>query len=209
MIIVNYKAYSEASGYKARELSKKCEKASDKTGERVISAPQAQDIRVCNGEVFAQHMDSVEPGSHTGSNLGEGLKDAGVSGTILNHSENRIPEEELKNTLARCRELNIESVVCAQSPEECRELSKLEPDYIAFEPPELIGGDVSVSTHEPKVIKDAVEKSERPVLAGAGIKTREDVEKCIELGCEGVLVASGVVKNPEPYEELLRLCEGL
>jgi len=209
MIIVNFKAYSEALGYKARELSKKCEKASDKTGERVISAPQDQDIRVCNGEIFAQHIDPVEPGSHTGSSLGEGLKDAGASGTIINHSEKRINKEKIEKIIERCEELGLESVVCAQSPEECMELSKLGPDYIAFEPPELIGGDISVSEDEPEAIREAVEKSEAPVLTGAGIKTREDVEKSIELGCKGVLVASGVVKNEKPYKELLDLCEGL
>jgi len=209
MIIINFKAYSEALGYKARELSKQCRKASDKTSQRIIAAPQTQDIRVCSGEVFAQHIDSVEPGSHTGSNLAEGLKNAGISGTILNHSENRISKEELEKCLQRCEELGLESVVCAQSPEECHELSKLDPDFVAFEPPELIGGDISVSNHEPEVIEEAVEKSEAPVLTGAGIKNAEDVSKSIELGCKGVLVASGVVKNDEPYEELLELCEGL
>lgn len=209
MIIINFKAYSEALGYKARELSKKCEKASSETGQRVIVAPQTQDIRVCNGEVFAQHIDGVAAGSHTGSNLAEGLKDAGISGTILNHSENRISKEEIEKSLKRCEELDLESVVCAQSPEECRELSKYNPDFVAFEPPELIGGDISVSSHEPEVIEDAVEKSDVPVLTGAGIKNQQDVSKSIELGCKGVLVASGVVKNERPYEELLELCDGL
>lgn len=209
MIIINFKAYSEALGYKAREISKKCVEASERTDAKVVSVPQTQDIRVCNGDVFAQHVDPVEPGSHTGSNLAEGLKDSGVSGTLLNHSEKRIEKEKIAEAVERCRDLDLTTVVCAQSPEECGELSKLDPDYVAFEPPELIGGDTSVSSAEPELIEEAVEKSEVEVLTGAGIKSREDVEKSVELGCKGVLVASGVVKSENQLEEIIELCEGL
>lgn len=209
MIIVNYKAYSQAVGEKAEELSRKCRKASKESGERVISVPQTVDISSCGGEVFSQHVDAVEPGSHTGSVLGEGLKDAGVSGTLLNHSENRIDRKEIEAAIEKCRGLGLETVVCAQTPEECRELSKLEPDFVAFEPPELIGGEKSVSSARPELIEEAVEKSEVDVLTGAGIKNSEDVEKSIELGCKGVLVASGVVKAENQYEEIIDLCEGI
>lgn len=209
MIIINFKAYSEALGWRARELSKKCEEVSEETGERIISVPQSQDIRVCEGEVFSQHLNGVEPGSHTGSALPEGLKKSGISGTLLNHSENRIEKNEIEKSIERCRELDIEVVVCAQNPAECEELSKLKPDFIAFEPPELIGGEVSVSSAKPDLIEEAVERSEVEVLTGAGIKEKEDVEKSIELGCKGVLVASGVVKSEKPKEEIEELCEGL
>jgi triosephosphate isomerase len=36
------------------------------------------------------------------------------------------------------------------------------------------------------------------VLCGAGVTTAKDVSKALELGSEGVLVASGVVKNKDP-----------
>jgi len=62
-------------------------------------------------------------------------------------------------------------VVCAQSPEECEKLSKFNPDYIAYEPPELIGGDKSVSDAHPELIQKAVRASgDVPTLTGAGIK---------------------------------------
>lgn len=209
MIIINFKAYSEAVDWRARELSKKCQTIADRKDKRIIAVPQTQDIRVCKGEIFAQHLDGVEPGSHTGSNLPEGLKRAGASGTLLNHSENRISREEIKKSIERCRDLGLETVVCAQDPEECEELSGLEPEFIAFEPPELIGGDTSVSSARPELIEEAVKRSKVDVLTGAGIKDRKDVEKSIELGCKGVLVASGVVKSDNPKEKLEELCEGL
>ncbi|MFP4038673.1 MAG: triose-phosphate isomerase [Candidatus Nanohaloarchaea archaeon] len=195
--------------WEARKLSKLCKKASEKTGERVVSVPQHQDLRVCSGEVFAQHIDPVKPGSHTGSVLAEAVERSGASGTLLNHSEKRLEREVLEESIERAKDSGLETVVCAQSPDECRELSRLNPDYIAFEPPELIGGDTSVSEAEPEMIEEAVEESEVDVLTGAGIKSREDVAKSIELGTEGVLVASGVVKAENQYEEILELCKGL
>lgn len=209
MIIVNFKAYEDAVGWKARRLSKQCEKASDDSEVDVISVPQTQDIRICEGDVFAQHVDGIDNGSHTGSVLAEGVKDSGASGTLLNHSENRMEKDEIKASIEKCDSTGLTTIVCAQSPEECGELSKLKPDYIAFEPPELIGGDTSVSEAKPKLIQEAVERSDAPLLTGAGIKDKVDVEKSIELGCEGILVASGVVKAEDQYEKIMELCEGL
>ncbi len=209
MIIVNFKAYKGAIGENAVKLSEQCVKAGENTGEDVIVAAQPYDIPKLSGNVYAQHIDPIEPGSNTGSVLAEGLKNAGVSGTLLNHSEKRLNPKLIKSIVDKCKELELTTVVCAQTPEECGKLSKLDPDYIAFEPPELIGGDISVSEEEPEVIKEAVKASKKPVLTGAGIKTGKDVEKSIELGCKGVLVASGVVKAENTYEEILELCEGL
>lgn len=209
MIIVNFKAYEGAIGWKARRLSKKCEKASEESGKKVVSVPQSQDIRICDGTVFSQHVDGVDTGSHTGSVLAEGVKDSGASGTLLNHSEDRMEKEEIEKSIEKCNEIGLTTVVCAQSPEECEELSELDPDFIAFEPPELIGGDTSVSDAKPDLIEEAVERSDTDLLTGAGIKDRRDVEKSIELGCKGILVASGIVKSEDQYEKIMELCEGL
>jgi triosephosphate isomerase len=43
------------------------------------------------------------------------------------------------------------------------------------------------------------------VLAGAGISTGDCVKKAIELGADGVLLASGVVKAKNPEEVLFDL----
>jgi triosephosphate isomerase len=85
---------------------------------------------------------------------------------------------------------------------------------IAVEPPELIGGDISVSTANPEIISDTVElvKKINPnilVLCGAGVKNQTDVSKAISLGSEGILLASGVVKSKEPRKILLDLIQGL
>lgn len=212
MIVVNFKTYSQAQGEKAVEIAEKCRKASEETGEKVIVSPALEDtlrLEDMDLEVFSQHVDPVKPGSHTGSVTASGAKEAGVSGTLLNHSENRMEKEQIKASIELCREHGLTTIACAQTPEECAELDKFNPDYIAFEPPELIGGDTSVSSAKPEMITEAVESSEAPTLTGAGIKNREDVKKSIELGCEGVLVASGVVKADDVEEEVKDLCQGL
>lgn len=213
MILINYKAYRKAIGKNTEKLTEKIESAAEKTDKKIAVAPQTADLNHVNSEklqLFSQHTDPVNTGSHTGSNQIKAVKDAGATGTLINHSEKRLQKEKIKKTVEKCRENNITTVVCAQTPEECEKYANFNPDYIAFEPPELIGGDVSVSKSEPEVIEKAVEKTgEVSTLTGAGIKTREDVEKSIELGCEGVLVASGVIKSEDVEQEVLELCNGL
>ena len=86
-------------------------------------------------------------------------------------------------------------------------LYRLVPNYVAVEPPELIGGDVSVTSADPQIVSDTAsavrEASEEVmVLCGAGIKSGLDVSRAIELGVSGVLLASGVTKSSNPKEAL-------
>ena len=211
MIIINTKAYRKGVGDELEQLVKTCTDAVD--SDNLIFSVQPEDLLRLEDEdieVFAQHIDSVEPGSHTGSILAEGVKEAGASGTLINHSENRLEKEKIEACVEKAKSLGLTTVVCAQSPEECRELKEFRPDYIAFEPPELIGGDTSVAEAEPEIIEEAVEAA-APVdaLTGAGIHTAEDVSKSMELGCKGVLVASGVVKAEKPGKAVKELVKGL
>lgn len=212
MLVVNFKAYAEGIGKNAEELAQKCIEASKEFDHELVLAVQPEDILRFEGaeaDIFAQHVDAIEAGSHTGHVLPEGVKQAGAGGTLVNHSERRLEHDEIQNIIQRADELGLTTIVCAQTPEECGELSNLGPDYIAFEPPELIGGDTAVSEAEPELIEKAVENSSVDVLTGAGIKDTEDVKKSVELGCVGVLVASGIVKADNPQEEVKELMNGL
>ena len=95
---------------------------------------------------------------------------------------------------------------------ECAEVKKfnsLDVDFIAVEPPELIGGDVSVSKAEPEIIEASVRNAgNKKLLVGAGVKTREDVKIAMKLGARGVLVASGIAKSDNFYDAILELLEG-
>ena len=86
----------------------------------------------------------------------------------------------------------------------------MDPDFVAVEPPELIGSDTSVSTAQPELISDSVKKicngfDCHSVLVGAGVKSGQDVKIALELGASGVLLASGVAKAEEPEKAILEL----
>ena len=92
------------------------------------------------------------------------------------------------------------------SVEALRELREAcTPTYFCIEPPELIGGDVSVSTAHPELIRAAVEASPVPVLTGAGVKTGEDLRIAAELGSAGVILASGIVLAQDRTAAFARL----
>ena len=80
-----------------------------------------------------------------------------------------------------------------------KKYAKLNPDYIAIEPPGLIGSGRAVSKERPELITNAVKAVKNPrrktkLLCGAGIVSGADVEKAIQLGSKGILVASGIIK---------------
>ena len=66
----------------------------------------------------------------------------------------------------------------------------------------------------PEIVRNTVNavKKVNPnvkVLCGAGVKNGKDVAKALELGAEGVLLASGVVKAKNPEEVLMDLVSGI
>lgn len=206
-MVVNFKTYMEATGKRAIELAKVAEDVSRETGVTIIVAPQFTDIepvsKTVDIPVFSQHMDAVKPGAHTGHVLAEAVKSAGADGSLLNHSERRINPPEIAESVKLCAEADLRSLVCADTTEASVGIAKMIPDMIAIEPPELIGTGISVSKARPELITESVNEIRRlnsrvKVLCGAGVTSAEDVSKALELGSEGVLVASGIVKSKDP-----------
>ena len=204
---MNFKAYIEATGKRAIELAKSAEKASSETGVTVVVAPQFTDIKSIvesvDIPVFSQHLDPVDPGAFTGRVLPEAVKSVGGEGSILNHSERRIGMVELNSCVERCAATDLHSLVCADTAQLGADIARMKPNMIAVEPPDLIGSGISVSKARPELITASLRKikavnAKPKVLCGAGITTAEDVAKALELGTEGVLVASSVVKNKDP-----------
>jgi len=106
------------------------------------------------------------------------------------------------------------TVVCANNLTTTSAVVALGPDFIAIEPPELIGTGISVSKANPEVVTGAVRIVQRMdpavrVLCGAGISKGEDVATALKLGTEGVLLASGVIKAKDPKTVLEELAKGI
>jgi len=204
IIVVNCKAYENCVGEGAVRVARVCERVARLTGINIAVAVETSDIYhvrlAVRIPVFAQHIDAEEPGAHTGAILAESVRDAGAAGTLLNHSEKRLAFPVLMKSVERAKKAGLITLVCAATDEEAKKIAGLKPDIIAIEPPELIGGNVSVSTAKPEVVTATTNAIKGiPILCGAGVKTKEDVRKAVQLGVKGILVASGVAlaKNPE------------
>lgn len=202
MFIINCKNYEEIAGDKIIKFVKTAEKISKKFKIKIaISPPQHLVGLVAKSSIpiLAQHIDDSEVGSTTGFVVPELLKKSNVSGSLINHSEHRISSKEITKLVLKLKELKMISVLCVKDVLEAKKYAKLNPDYIAIEPPELIGSGKAVSKERPELITKAADavkaaKNNTKLLCGAGIVSGEDVAKAIELGSKGILVASGIIK---------------
>ena len=216
IIIVNFKTYLEATGKKAVQLAVEAERASKETGVNISVAPQFADItRVAEAveiPVYAQHIDAVCPGAHTGHVLAESIKESGAVGTLINHSERQLKLSDIDAIIQHSNEKDITSCVCTSNPAISAAVAYLHPDIISIEPPELIGTGVAVSKAKPDAVTDTIKmvrkvNTEAVILCGAGISHGEDVAVALKLGAQGVLVASGIVKAKNPYMVMLEFAD--
>ncbi len=211
MIIVNCKTYESATGEKALALARIHEKVAKKTGVPIMIAVQAADLYRVSREisipVCAQHADPVGYGSHTGWTMPEAIRDAGAKGSLLNHSEHRFTNfDDLKKVAELLKKMGLKTIICAENDDEGAKIAEIiDPDFIAVEPPELIGGDISIATAQPELIERSVKKIGNNVLVGAGVKTSADIRIARKLGAKGVLLASGITKASDPEAVLMDL----
>ena len=215
VLIINLKTYTGASD-NAVQIAQMAKKVSKDTGVNVILTPSHISLKEVSKIIpsFSQSIDPIEPGAHTGSVTADEVKKAGALGTLINHSERRIGFEDIKKCVERCRYIGLLACVCAKSDEEAETIASLNPDMILAEPPELVGGNISVSTAKPEIITNSVRRVKKispgtKVLCGAGIKNRDDVKKAIELGADGVGVSSGIVKAPDIEKAMRDIATGL
>jgi len=215
IIAINFKTYIEATGGRALAIAKAAEKVHNETGVTMVVIPQFTDLKTIAESVeipvFAQHVDPIKPGSNTGHVLPEAVKEAGAVGTLLNHSERRMILADLEAAIRRAEEVGLTTMVCSNNPTVSAAVAALGPDYVAVEPPELIGTGIPVSKARPEVITNTVELVRKvnpnvKVLTGAGISTGEDVKKALELGSVGVLLASGVTRAKDPEKAIRTWC---
>jgi len=218
VIIVNFKAYAEVEKNGALTLAKACEAVSEEMGIIISVCPPTVELgniaRSVSVPVLSQNVDPHAAGSATGWITPSMVKGCGATGTLINHSEHKIPKNQICECVELSKSVELMTVVCADNVQSAVHAAEFRPDFIALEPPELIGGNVSVTTENPVIIEETVEAVKAvngsiTVLCGAGVKTGDDVKKAIELGTAGVLLASGVVKAKDPRAVLLDLVKHL
>ena len=209
--ITNFKNEEAAAGARALRLAQIHEKVGKHFGIKVAVAVSPVDVfRVASSvsiPVFSEHADPIDFGKFTGKISPQILKKSGAAGTILNHCENPLDFSVLSNSVACAQRAGLARVVCAENAEKITQLLALDIDYLAFEPPELIGSkDQSVASAAPKSIAQSVANARGiPLLVGAGISSPADVEISLKLGAKGFLVSSAVVKSADPEKKLMEL----
>lgn len=224
--VINAKNYLEIGGARladfARSASEVAREPAFQSLQFFLAPPNFGLYALANASdpslrLLAQHLDLSRPGAATGYSVPEIAKSYGAIGSIINHSEHRIPREEISQLVLRLRSLSMISLVCAKDDVEVETFAKLSPDFIAVEPPDLIGSGKAVSKERPEIIMDSKKSLERGrpagsqtrLLCGAGIVDGADARRSVELGAEGILVASGVVKASEWKAKISELASGL
>ncbi len=198
--IINFKTYKESSGKNALKLLKILEKS----GLPVVACLQPADLhlsKLTKIPVWAQHVDPINYGSHTGWILPENVKDNGAKGVLINHSEHKV--KDIKSIVNRCKELKLKTMILVSNAKKVLEVKKFNPDFIGVEPSELIGSKTDSVASKPKLIENSVKNAGKiPLLIGAGVKTKNDCDVGKKLGAKGVLIASAVVKASNPLKVL-------
>ncbi len=214
MIFVNFKTYQSGTGEEGLRMAQIVERVSRETGIEMAVVVQVSDVLRIAREVlvpvWCQHVDGIEYGAHTGWVLPEAVKANGAVGVMLNHSERKLIMEDIEKAMNRARDVGFKTLICGADPEEVKKVLKFDPDYVAYEPPELIGSrDKSVASSKPEVVQEVVEivGGER-LLIGAGVHSVEDIKIGLELGAYGFLIASDVMKADDPEGELRELVKG-
>ena len=163
-------------------------------------------------DVFAQHVDASLAYRATGSLTIEALKDSGVKGSLLNHSEKQVGLEEIEFILERAKKLNFKILLLSEMPLWHLNVLFEKPWAIGYEKSVYIAGKTSIVEKESEEIRNLageVKSKGTLFIVGAGIKTKEDVFRAIKLGADGVLASSSIVLAKDPYAKALELLGGI
>lgn len=206
--VMNPKSY--LYGTELRNLALKAEELGKRFPEVDIffTAPYAELAWVCQQTkhllVTAQHMDGILPGRGMGAVLPESLQAIGVRAVFLNHAEKPMRLAELAAAIKRAKELEIITIVCADSAEEAKAIAALEPDILLCEPTELIGTGVTSDQEYLRKTNQVIRQMNDNILImqAAGISSAQDVYRVIMEGADGTGGTSGILKAEDPHLKL-------
>lgn len=213
-LVVNPKSY--LYGRKSLELAKEADKVAEDTKLPIYFTCPYADIRMIrentkNIIVCAQSMDSLTPGRGMGHVLPESLKEAGADAVFLNHAENPKTMTQLYGAIRRARELDIISIVCADSTAEAKAAACMEPDIVLAEPTELIGtGQVADASYAEATIREVHDiNPDVLVMIASGVSTAEDCYHVVKSGADGTGGTSGILNAPSPAVRIREMAEAI
>ncbi|WP_148459460.1 triose-phosphate isomerase [Anaerostipes faecis] len=213
-LIVNPKSY--LYGNESLKLAKAADQAAKDTGLKIIFTCPYADVRMIrenteNIIVCVQSMDPLVPGRGMGHVLPESLKEAGADAVFLNHAENPKTLSDLHACIRRAAELNMTSIVCADTITEAKAVACMNPDVVLAEPTDLIGtGQVADDAYTMEAINQ-VRKVNPDVLVvvASGVSTAEDCYNMVRLGADGTGGTSGILNAPSPAVRIREMAEAI
>ncbi len=200
-LFVNPKSY--LWGKESLELALHADQVSAETGLTIFFTCPYTDIRLISEHtshiiVTAQNMEALKPGRGMGHVLPESLVDAGAGAVVFNHAENTKTLEELSACMKRAKELNLLTIVCADSLIESKAVAQFHPSVILAEPTELIGTGETAGEDYIIGCSEAIKaiSPDTKVMIASGITTGEDCYKVVYNGADGTGSTSGIVNAP-------------
>ncbi|MCX7955901.1 MAG: triose-phosphate isomerase [Patescibacteria group bacterium] len=212
MIFLSLKTYKEATGDNAIKLLSCVKKIQEETRIEIIPAVQPTDIyrvkKELGIEVWAQHIDPIEPERNFGWISPFSIKEAGANGVIINHSEHKISKELIIKTIEKAKKYFLKTLILTDGVDLAFEIEKYKPDFIGYEKENFIASGISMIDSEKDNIRILTKKLKTPLIVGAGINDKIDVKKSLELGAKGVILASAFIKAKDPESKLRELVLG-
>ncbi len=214
LFILNFKTFNEVNGENGLNLAKIAEKVMEELGVSIAVCPPipflAKYTECLNLPIFSQKLDNLSEGNTTGMISVETIKAAAVSGTLVNHNENKMILADLEKVIRDARTHRLFTVVCANNEAACAAVAKFDPHAVAFMPADFEDTGISATPSHSELLKDIIKriKLENPKVApfcGAGIYGPNDIKIALKLGIEGFLLSDVYVKAKNPYDVLYNL----
>jgi len=216
--LINFKLYEGTAGADGLALARTIETVQRRTGATFVLAPQTPDIYRIATEtslpVVAQSVDALDAGRGNGQISLDAVDSAGAEGVLVNHPESPDSFGDVAETVARCAERGLESIVCVDSVEMGRAALSFDPDCLLFENPADIASDRALARTDPARVEAFVSmvEAENPrtrVLLGGGISTGADVKASLEHGADAAGAASAFVGASDREAWLTAVAEAL
>lgn len=200
---VNPKSY--VWGARLRELADKAEECAVRYGLDSFFSAQLVDLPYVVEHCphltpLAQTVDPIVPGRGMGAVLPEALADAGVEAVFINHAERPRTLHDISESIRRCDEVGLLSMVATDSVEDARAVAQLHPDLMVCELTSLIGTGQVADESYMRETREAVKaiSPETIVFQGAGIHCGQDVYDTVMRGADGTGATSGIVCADDP-----------
>lgn len=213
-LVVNPKSY--LYGRQSLELAIASDQVAADTGLQIYFTCPYADIRIIRENtkhiiICAQSLDPLTPGRGMGHILPESLKEAGAGAVFLNHAENPKTVSDLYKCIQRAKELDMVTIVCADSTVEAKAVACMNPDIVLAEPTDLIGtGQVADDSYTTETVKALNEVNpDVLVMIASGVSTADDCYNVVKLGADGTGATSGILKAPSPATRVREMAEAI